>query len=142
MYRLVLETCLEKLLVSKASKWEKKLLALLESSLPRFYGGLCQPDNELLSFDIPSSYPFLFLCFRLCPVCNAPFTDASFARYPNGLVTHKHCAKNKYVCPVTGKLFSTPPPRKDSDTPENKTEKTQEFHGSHRQKHSSVKPSR
>ncbi|KAL4225569.1 transforming growth factor [Mactra antiquata] len=44
---------------------------------------------------------------RPCAVCNRTFNEPSFVRYPNGIVTHIHCAKNKHVCPVTGKLFST-----------------------------------
>lgn len=43
---------------------------------------------------------------RLCAVCNRAFHDSTFLRYPNGIITHIHCAKNKNVCPVTGKLFS------------------------------------
>lgn len=42
-----------------------------------------------------------------CAVCNKTFNEPSFVRYPNGIITHIHCAKNKHVCPVTGKLFST-----------------------------------
>lgn len=44
---------------------------------------------------------------RMCAVCNRAFSDPTFVRYPNGVVTHVHCAKNRHVCPVTGKLFST-----------------------------------
>ncbi|XP_071955970.1 transforming growth factor-beta receptor-associated protein 1-like isoform X2 [Antedon mediterranea] len=44
---------------------------------------------------------------RVCKVCNQAFVDASFVRYPNGTITHVHCARNRSVCPVTGKLFST-----------------------------------
>ncbi|XP_052801707.1 transforming growth factor-beta receptor-associated protein 1-like [Mya arenaria] len=44
---------------------------------------------------------------RACAVCNRTFSDPAFVRYPNGIVTHIHCAKNKHVCPVTGRLFST-----------------------------------
>ena len=47
------------------------------------------------------------LCFRLCAVCKRPFNDPTFVRYPNGVVTHVHCAKNKFICPVTGRLFSS-----------------------------------
>ncbi|RUS87528.1 hypothetical protein EGW08_004704, partial [Elysia chlorotica] len=43
---------------------------------------------------------------RACAVCNRAFSDPTFVRYPNGVVTHVHCAKNKYICPVSGKLFS------------------------------------
>ncbi|KAK6191375.1 hypothetical protein SNE40_003084 [Patella caerulea] len=46
---------------------------------------------------------------RNCGVCSRALTDPTFIRYPNSVVTHVHCAKNKYVCPVTGKLFSTRP---------------------------------
>ncbi|KAI0227374.1 Transforming growth factor-beta receptor-associated protein 1 [Lamellibrachia satsuma] len=42
-----------------------------------------------------------------CAVCGKGFTEPAFARYPNGVVTHIACAKNKTVCPVTGKLFRT-----------------------------------
>ncbi|WAR03136.1 TGFA1-like protein, partial [Mya arenaria] len=38
---------------------------------------------------------------RACAVCNRTFSDPAFVRYPNGIVTHIHCAKNKHVCPVT-----------------------------------------
>ncbi|KAH9518827.1 transforming growth factor, beta receptor associated protein 1 [Bulinus truncatus] len=43
---------------------------------------------------------------RVCAVCNRAFNDSTFVRYPNGVITHVHCAKNKYICPVSGKLFS------------------------------------
>ncbi|KAI8520587.1 transforming growth factor, beta receptor associated protein 1 [Branchiostoma belcheri] len=49
---------------------------------------------------------------RYCQVCCRPFSDNAFARYPNGLVTHVQCARNKYVCPITGRLFSTKPAKK------------------------------
>ncbi|GFR68319.1 transforming growth factor-beta receptor-associated protein 1 [Elysia marginata] len=42
---------------------------------------------------------------RVCAVCGRAFSDPTFVRYPNGVVTHVHCAKNKYICPVTGRLF-------------------------------------
>lgn len=44
---------------------------------------------------------------RLCAVCKRAFNDPTFVRYPNGVVTHVHCAKNKFICPVTGRLFSS-----------------------------------
>lgn len=43
---------------------------------------------------------------RLCQVCNRNFVEPKFVRYPNGVITHTHCARNKTICPVTGKLFS------------------------------------
>ncbi|KAJ8047948.1 Transforming growth factor-beta receptor-associated protein 1 [Holothuria leucospilota] len=43
---------------------------------------------------------------RLCQVCNRNFVEPKFVRYPNGVITHTYCARNKTICPVTGKLFS------------------------------------
>eukprot|EP00057_Strongylocentrotus_purpuratus_P012789 XP_011667263.1 PREDICTED: transforming growth factor-beta receptor-associated protein 1 [Strongylocentrotus purpuratus] len=48
---------------------------------------------------------------RMCQVCRGPFSEPTFVRYPNGVITHTQCARNKAVCPVTGRLFST---RKES----------------------------
>ncbi|XP_076353526.1 transforming growth factor-beta receptor-associated protein 1-like [Tachypleus tridentatus] len=42
---------------------------------------------------------------RLCGVCKRPFTEASFAWYPNNIIIHPQCAKNSLVCPVTGNVF-------------------------------------
>jgi len=47
----------------------------------------------------------ILIFLRKCPVCNLPFSDAAFVRYPNGIVTHIKCSKNKTICPVTGKWF-------------------------------------
>ncbi|XP_022096424.1 transforming growth factor-beta receptor-associated protein 1-like [Acanthaster planci] len=44
---------------------------------------------------------------RPCQVCNRPFLEPAFVRYPNGVIVHAQCAWNKAVCPVTGRLFST-----------------------------------
>lgn len=44
---------------------------------------------------------------RLCQACRRPFNDPAVARYPNGVTTHIHCARNKTVCPVTGHVFSS-----------------------------------
>lgn len=44
---------------------------------------------------------------RLCQSCRRPFNDPAVARYPNGVITHIHCARNKTVCPVTGHVFSS-----------------------------------
>ncbi|XP_031565710.1 transforming growth factor-beta receptor-associated protein 1-like [Actinia tenebrosa] len=43
---------------------------------------------------------------RLCQACRRPFNDPAVARYPNGVLTHVHCARNKNVCPLTGRVFS------------------------------------
>lgn len=31
-----------------------------------------------------------------------------FAAYPNGIIVHYSCFKDKHVCPVTGQRFNTP----------------------------------
>ena len=41
-------------------------------------------------------------------MCSLPFNDAAFVRYPNGIVTHLKCGRNKTICPVTGTWFSGP----------------------------------
>ncbi|CAE1177008.1 VPS3 [Acanthosepion pharaonis] len=42
---------------------------------------------------------------RLCAVCNRTFHDSTFLRYPNGVITHIHCAKNRNVCPFFFQCF-------------------------------------
>lgn len=49
--------------------------------------------------------PIIINELTTCPVCDLPFSDAAFVRYPNGIVTHIKCSKNKTICPVTGKWF-------------------------------------
>lgn len=66
-------------------------------------------DLESVSFAAFSNPTPLMssLCFhRLCQACRRPFNDPAVARYPNGVTTHLHCARNKNVCPVTGHVFS------------------------------------
>lgn len=66
-------------------------------------------DLESVSFAaISNPTPLISsLCFhRLCQACRRPFNDPAVARYPNGVTTHLHCARNKNVCPVTGHVFS------------------------------------
>lgn len=46
---------------------------------------------------------------KICQVCNRLFQDTDCTLYPNGIAVHKHCGTNKFVCPVTGKLFKTLP---------------------------------
>ena len=40
-----------------------------------------------------------------CPICDIPFGEASFVRYPNGVTTHHKCSRERSVCPLTGKWF-------------------------------------
>ena len=48
----------------------------------------------------------LSIVYRVCPVCQLPFTDATaIVRYPNGIVTHLKCGRNKNICPITGTWF-------------------------------------
>lgn len=57
---------------------------------------------------------FVFVFYRLCQACRRPFNDPAVARYPNGVTTHIHCARNKTVCPVTGHVFSSLEHRDDA----------------------------
>ena len=82
-----------------------------------YYSEFCSWTVGLpFSRNSTNSYLFYVFFFRMCAVCNRGFSDPAFVRYPNGVVTHVHCAKNKYVCPVTGKLFSTRVKKVDIET--------------------------
>lgn len=43
--------------------------------------------------------------YSTCPICDLPFGEASFVRYPNGVTTHHKCSRERSVCPLTGKWF-------------------------------------
>lgn len=45
--------------------------------------------------------------FSYCCICKKPFGTGAFARYPNDVLTHIDCVKNKHICPLTGKNFKT-----------------------------------
>ncbi|PRP83726.1 hypothetical protein PROFUN_09058 [Planoprotostelium fungivorum] len=42
---------------------------------------------------------------RMCPVCSKRLGPNVFACYPNNVVTHYACCKDKFTCPVTGRSF-------------------------------------
>lgn len=44
----------------------------------------------------------------LCAKCGKRLGISAFARYPNGVVVHYVCSNNKYVCPLTSKVFGPP----------------------------------
>eukprot|EP01098_Paradermamoeba_levis_P011400 TRINITY_DN4875_c0_g7_i3.p1 TRINITY_DN4875_c0_g7~~TRINITY_DN4875_c0_g7_i3.p1 ORF type:complete len:699 (+),score=206.47 TRINITY_DN4875_c0_g7_i3:197-2098(+) len=41
----------------------------------------------------------------VCPVCKKKILTSVFARYPNGVVVHLGCAKDRNVCPITKTNF-------------------------------------
>jgi len=43
---------------------------------------------------------------RTCPVCKKRIGTSAFAYYPNGIVVHFKCSKDKDVCPVSKQRFS------------------------------------
>ena len=51
------------------------------------------------------SAPILIKEGKICPLCNRTLNDSGFMRYPNGVIIHTHCGRDKHVCPVTGKVF-------------------------------------
>lgn len=83
-------------LVNQSFELEEPSISLVDQSF-----SIEKPNISLVD------QSFLILFFRMCAVCSRAFNDTAFVRYPNGVVTHVHCAKNKHICPVTGKLFST-----------------------------------
>ena len=40
-----------------------------------------------------------------CQICKHTVGDSSFVRYPNSVLIHMQCMKNKNICPVTGTWF-------------------------------------
>ena len=40
-----------------------------------------------------------------CQLCRQDIGDSAFVRYPNGVLIHMKCMKNKNICPVTGIWF-------------------------------------
>ncbi|XP_062982292.1 transforming growth factor-beta receptor-associated protein 1 isoform X2 [Elgaria multicarinata webbii] len=45
---------------------------------------------------------------KLCQVCQNPFSEPAFVRYPNGSVVHTHCAANRLVNSNTNHHLSSP----------------------------------
>jgi len=43
---------------------------------------------------------------RMCPVCNKRLGSSVFALYPNGVVVHFICCKNKTIDPITGQKIT------------------------------------
>lgn len=83
-------------------------LSLHKSRTSKILSGLARGENLKLktSYMISHKARLLVTEERLCQACRRPFNDPAVARYPNGVTTHIHCARNKNVCPVTGHVFS------------------------------------
>ena len=52
------------------------------------------------------SEPIRIAADRICDFCQKRLGTTVFARYPNGVVIHLKCMKDKNVCPVTGVRFN------------------------------------
>jgi hypothetical protein len=52
-----------------------------------------------------SQRSFLITHETICPVCNKGVPPSAFARFPNGVIVHVHCMKNKHIDPLTGRNF-------------------------------------
>ena len=78
----------------KRMKMVEKALHQMDNLASRYQ--LSTLEKESFSLQ-PSSY---------CCVCKKRFnTTDGFVRYPNGVVTHRTCAPNPHICPLTGHLF-------------------------------------
>lgn len=84
-------------------------LSLHKSRSTKILSGLARAENLKMksSHMISHKTHLLVTEERLCQACRRPFNDPAVARYPNGVTTHIHCARNKTVCPVTGHVFSS-----------------------------------
>ncbi|XP_053240222.1 transforming growth factor-beta receptor-associated protein 1 isoform X3 [Podarcis raffonei] len=45
---------------------------------------------------------------KVCQMCQSPFSEPAFVRYPNGGVVHTHCAANRHVNSSTNHHLSSP----------------------------------
>jgi vacuolar protein sorting-associated protein 3 len=45
----------------------------------------------------------------MCGVCKRPLANAIFASFPNGVLVHFKCFKEKHICPITGRDFKKAP---------------------------------
>lgn len=52
-----------------------------------------------------SQRSFLVTADTTCPICNRPILPGMFARYPNNVLVHVPCMKNKNIDPLTGRNF-------------------------------------
>lgn len=52
-----------------------------------------------------SQRSFLVTGDTTCPLCNRPILPGLFARYPNNVLVHVPCMKNKHIDPLTGRNF-------------------------------------
>uniref|UniRef100_A0ABM5FYZ5 Transforming growth factor-beta receptor-associated protein 1 isoform X1 n=1 Tax=Pogona vitticeps TaxID=103695 RepID=A0ABM5FYZ5_9SAUR len=53
-------------------------------------------------------HPTILSDKKLCQVCQSPFCEPAFVRYPNGSVVHTHCAANRLVNSNTSHHLSNP----------------------------------
>lgn len=52
-----------------------------------------------------SQRSFLITADTTCPICTRPIQPGMFARYPNNVLVHVPCMKNKNIDPLTGRNF-------------------------------------
>ncbi|PSN49859.1 hypothetical protein C0J52_14136 [Blattella germanica] len=63
-------------------------------------------QNQFALYDL-QRHSISLLENNYCCVCKKPFSDGTFARYPNNVVTHIACARHSSICPLTGKNFKS-----------------------------------
>ncbi|XP_069493019.1 transforming growth factor-beta receptor-associated protein 1 isoform X2 [Ambystoma mexicanum] len=44
-------------------------------------------------------HPIIVSDKKLCQICQTPFSEPAFVRYPNGIIVHTHCAANRHMNP-------------------------------------------
>ena len=76
-------------------------------SLPQIVHHLVKSENRQLHEQMAKaqSDPIRIAADRNCDVCQKRLGTTVFARYPNGIVVHLKCMKDRHVCPVTGVRF-------------------------------------
>lgn len=71
-----------------------------EFATTMYVNGVVNRERKFNSIHYPVAWHF-----RVCCVCNRPFTSCSFTIYPNGVMAHPSCAPDPSVCPLTGTVF-------------------------------------
>lgn len=91
------------------------LLKLIRSSTHKRRMGalqrsLCKSDNVNVKLEHYrwTRSPIYIEETSYCVICQKPFRNSEFARYPNGVIIHIECVKDQNICPITGQIFSIP----------------------------------
>uniref|UniRef100_A0A8C8VN25 Transforming growth factor beta receptor associated protein 1 n=1 Tax=Pelusios castaneus TaxID=367368 RepID=A0A8C8VN25_9SAUR len=72
--------------------------------------GLAKAENLIYKHDKVKlkGTPIILSDKKLCQLCQSPFSDPAFVRYPDGGMVHTHCAGNRFLNPNLTHHLSNP----------------------------------